>query len=297
MRFFDKSLFREQALESQGKTERLDVLPQVTAPHEQVVLAGLALVLLGAVAWSVFGTVERRLTTECFLVRPGDRHAVLAALSGTVTDVLVDAGDAVQAGQVVARVGRPELRRSIRIARARMAALEAGSPGAPLQAVRAELAELEMIEEVGDVIVSSHTGVVTALALTPGEAVSAGEQVARVRTGAATGMEAVAFIAPERAPSVTAGMAARVLVPAADGRGGGGASVLEAELLEVSARPTIAPGWLAELGFATAGRGHLLRLSLRSAPERTLADGEACRLDIVTGRLAPIRFLARAGSG
>ena len=34
MRSFDKSLFREQAIVSQAKTERLDVLPQVTAPHE-----------------------------------------------------------------------------------------------------------------------------------------------------------------------------------------------------------------------------------------------------------------------
>ena len=42
MRLFDKSLFREQAIASQGKTERLDILLQVTAPHEWVILAEAA---------------------------------------------------------------------------------------------------------------------------------------------------------------------------------------------------------------------------------------------------------------
>ena len=98
MRLLDKSLFREEAIASYGKTERLDVLPQVTAPHEWVVLAGLTLVLLGGGAWSVFGSIERRLTTACLLVHPGDRHAVLAELSGTVTEVLVDTGDTVRSG-------------------------------------------------------------------------------------------------------------------------------------------------------------------------------------------------------
>ena len=294
MRLFDKSLFREEALASHGKTERLDVLPQVTAPHEWAILAGLALVLLGAGAWCVFGSIERRLTTDCLLVRPGDRRAVLAELSGTVTDVLVDTGDPVRSGQAVARVRRPELRRAMRIARARVDALEARPAGGRLQAARAELADLELVEAVGDVIVSPYAGAVTALALTPGQPVAAGAEVARIRTAAADGMEAVAFIAPAHAAQVAAGMTARVLVPAPDGRR---PSVLEAELREVAARPAAPPDWLAGFGLPAAERGHLVRLSLRIGPDRALADGEPCRLDIVTRRQAPIRFLARAGSG
>ena len=294
MRSFDKSLFREEAIASPGKTERLDVLPQVTAPHEWAILAGLALVLLGVGAWCVFGSLERRLTTECLLVRPGDRRAVLAELSGTVTDVLVDTGDTVRSGQAVARVRRPELRRAIRIARARIDVLEARPAGGQLQAARAELADLELVEAVGDVIVSPYAGAVTALVLTPGQPVTAGAEVVRVRAGSASGTEAVAFIAPARAAEVAAGMTARVLLPAPDGRR---PSVLEADLREVAARPAPAPDWLAGFGFPAPERGHLVRLSLRSAPDRALADGEPCRLDIVTRRQAPVRFLARGGSG
>ena len=292
VRLFDKSLFREEAIASHGKTERLDVLPQVTAPHEWVVLAGLTLVLLGVGAWCVFGTIERRLTAECLLVRPGDRRAVLAELSGTVAAVLVATGDAVQSGQAVARVQRPELRRSIRIARARIDAFEARPAGEQLRAARAELADLEMTEAVGGVIVSPYSGTVTTLALTPGQPVSAGAEVAWVRTGTAGGMEAVAFIAPAQAAGVAAGLTARVLVPSPDGRR---PSVLAADLREVAARPATAPGWLAAL--AAPDHGHLIRLSLKSALDRTPADGEPCRLDVVTRRQAPIRFLARAGSG
>ena len=294
MRFFDKSLFREQAVESQGRTERLDGLLQVTAPHEWVILAGLALVLSGVGAWGVFGSIERRVTAACLLVQSGDRHAVLAELSGTVAEVLVDTGDTVQAGQVVASVRRPELRRSLRIARARVAALETRPPGEQLQAAHAALADLEMIEEVGEVIASPYTGEVTALALTPGQSVAVGAQVAWIRTGTASGMEAVAFVAPPQAAQLAPGMGARVLMAPPDS---GAVSVLEADLLEVSARPTTAPGWFAGLGFPTPDQGHLIRLPLRSAPDRSLADGEPCRLDVVTRRQAPIRFLARAGSG
>ena len=294
MQLFDTSLFRKEAIASHGKTERLDNLPQVTAPHEWAILAGLALVLLAVGAWGVFGSIESRVTTECLLVRPGERPAVLAELSGTVADVLVDTGDTVQAGQAVARVSRPELRRSLRIARARITALEMRPAGEQLQAARAELADLEVVEAVGDVIVTPYTGEVTALALTPGEPVTAGAEVARIRTGAAGGVEAVAVIEPAHAAQVATGMTARVLVPAPDGRR---PSVLEADLREVSARPATAPGWFAAFGIPAAARGHLARLSLRSAPDRALADGEPCRLDIVTQRQAPISFLARDGSG
>ena len=294
MRLFDRSLFREQAIASQGKSERLDVLLQVTAPHEWLILAGLALILLGAGAWSVFGNIERRLTTECVLIRSGDRRAVLAEVSGTVADVLVDTGDAVQSGQAIARVGRPELRRSMRIARARVAALETRPPGERLRAVRAELADLELLEAVGNVIVSPYAGEVAALALTPGQPVAGGAEVAWVRSGTAGSLEAAAFVAPADAAQVAAGMAARVLVAARDGRA---VSVLEADLLEISARPTTAPGWFAGLGFAAPDQGHLVRLSLRGAPGPALADGQPCRVDVVTRRQAPIRFLAWAGSG
>ena len=294
MRSFDISLYREEAIRSRGKTERLDVLPQVTAPHEWVILAGLALVLLAAGAWSVFGSIERRLTAECLLVRPGDRRAVLAELSGAVTEVLVRTDDAVRPGQALARVGRPELRRSIRLARARIAALETGPAGERLRAARAALADLELAESVGDVIVSPYAGTVAALALTPGRPVTAGAEVARIRTGGAAGMEAVALMAPADAALVAAGMPARVLAPAPDGRG---MSALEARVAAVSARPASAPSWLAGFGLPAPDHGRLVRLSLRSAPSRTLADGERCRLDVVTRRQAPIRFLAGAGSG
>ena len=107
-------------------------------------------------------------------------------------------------------------------------------------------------------------------------------------------MEALAFVASAQAAQVAAGMAARVLAPTPRGRG---VSVLEADVLGVSPRPTTVPGWLAGRGLPAPDRGHLVRLSLRGAPDRAPADGEPCRLDIVTRRQAPIRFLARTGSG
>ena len=294
VRSFDNSMFREKAVISQRGPERLDVLPQVTAPHEWAILAGLALVLLSMGVWSVFGSIESRLTTECLLVRPGDRHAVLAELSGTVADVLVSTGDTVHSGQAVARVRRPELRRSLRIVRARIATLETGPASEQLRAARAELADLEMIEALGDIIVSPYTGEVSSLALAPGQPVAAGAEVATIRAGATGRMEVVAFIAQADAALVAADMAGRVLVPAEGGRG---VSVLDADVRVISAYPMAPPGWFDRLDFPTLNRGHLVRLSLRSDLDGTLADGTRCRLDIVTRRETPLRFLLRTGGG
>ena len=137
-------------------------------------------------ACSVASSARSR-PTAC-LARPGERHAIVAGVSGTVVDVLVRTRDTVEPGQAVARVRLPEVDRQARIARARVDVLEAQladtpGPDARLRAARAELREVDAIAQAGGLVVSPHAGEVTAIDLVPGQAVTAGTQVAEIRTG------------------------------------------------------------------------------------------------------------------
>ena len=95
---FKNPLFRERAMIRRAQPEPLDDLLRVTAPREWLLLAGIAVALLAALAWSVFAGVERTVTHGGTLVRPGERHTLVAAASGIVTEVAAEVGDRIEAG-------------------------------------------------------------------------------------------------------------------------------------------------------------------------------------------------------
>ena len=296
---FVNRLYREEAVVHRWKAESLDDLLRVTAPHEWAIVATLAAVLLGVVAWGLLGSVERALSADCVLARPGERHAILAGVSGTVVDVLVRTRDTVEPGQAIARVRLPEVDRQARIARARVDVLEAQpadtpGPDARLRAARTELRELDAAAQAGGLVVSSHAGEVTAVDLVPGRAVTAGTQVAEIRTGGDHRLQAVALVDPADARRLDAGMAARVLIPADDDRDE--TWVSEAGVGEVSSRPVAATGWLARPGLPAHARGHLIRLDFEPPPAPETMEGQPCRLQVVMQRHPPVSLLLPAGS-
>ena len=287
-----RRLFRPQAFARRGQTEPLDGLLRVTAPREWVVLAGLALALLGFVVWGVFGSVERSVSAECLLVHPGERHAVLSEVTGYVSAVLVNAGDVVEAAEPIARIRTTELERQVRVARARVEVLEAQGPaGKPdddaLALAHAELLDLEAMQASGEYIVSPYAGTVTWHGLTVGQGVTVGTEVAGLHDGVDGELEAVAFFPAESAQRIAPGMEAGVL---AGGLSHGRA--LEAEVIEVPGASANPPGWLAALGFDSPVHSHIVWTTLQEAPEALPSDGTPCRLRIILGRERPVRLLA-----
>jgi len=55
---FRNRMFRERALQRRARQEPLDDRLQVSAPHEWLIVAGLAVMLLVLVAFIVFGGME-----------------------------------------------------------------------------------------------------------------------------------------------------------------------------------------------------------------------------------------------
>ena len=286
-----RSLFRERAFARRGQTEPLDGLLRVTAPHEWVVLTGLALALLGFVAWGVFGSVERSVSAECLLVRPGERYAVLSDVTGYIAAVLINVGDRVEAAEPIARVRLTGLERQVRMARARVKLLEAeGQAGKPdddaLALARDELLELEAMQTSGEHIVSPYAGTVAWHSMTVGQGVTVGTEVAGLYDGVDRGLQAVAFFPPESAQRIAPGMEAGVLAAGlSHGR------TLEAEVIEVPGSLAAPPGWLAALGFDSSVHSHIVWTALQEEPEALPSDGAPCRLRIILARERPVRLL------
>ena len=309
---FTNPLFRERALIRRAQPEPLDDLLRVTAPHEWVLLAGIAVALAAAVAWSAFAGVERTVAHGGTLVRPGVRHTLAAAASGIVTEVAAEVGDRVEAGQTIARLRLPELDWRQRLAQARVAALESGAAAGAgtraeetaddptaaawravaLASARAELIEVAALGAAGAEVVSPHGGEVSASSLVVGRAVEAGEAVAEIRAGERHVPEAIAFI-PQGERRIEVGMAARVAVPSADG-----SRVYPARVIAIAAAeplPARAAGAEGAAARTVSGAGRVVRLALEGGEGPQAPDGAPCRIEIILARTSPLGLLIAAG--
>ena len=295
MLFYSK-VFREEAVARRSRPEPLDGRLQVTAPHEWMVLAGLGAALLVFLVWAMFGSVERHLSANAVLVRPGERYAIVSPVTGTVIEILADAGDTLEAGQAIARVRLPEAERQARITRTIVGVVEeeprpaeaaaAALRDALVAAARDELGEIEV--RAGETIAATHPGTLVAHRLVPGQPVRAGETVAQVRGRSADAWQALAFLSPQEAERLADGMPAEVLVAQPEQPGSG---TLPARVEAVSPGPVAAPEWLADLGLAPPAPAYLLRLVLDDPPAPPLADGTGGRVRIALGRRSPAALL------
>ena len=107
-------MFRQAALEKLSSPERLDSLMQVTTTKGWIALIGLIAVIAGAGVWGVLGSAPDNVSGFGILLRQGGIFNIEASGSGIIEQLLVAPDDAVQVGDVVARLSLPELDQQIR---------------------------------------------------------------------------------------------------------------------------------------------------------------------------------------
>lgn len=112
------TVFRKVALDRLSSPEQLDQMMQVTDPRGWIALVGCGAMIVGAIAWGVSGRVADQVHGQGILIRSGGVLEVTTLTSGQVVDLAVRVGERVEAGQVIARVGQPEVVRRIHAARA-----------------------------------------------------------------------------------------------------------------------------------------------------------------------------------
>ena len=291
-------IFRERALQRLGRQEPLDDRLQITAPHEWLIVAGLVVALIALVAYGLIAQVERTASYQGALVLPGERHYLVAPASGAVADVLVEAQDTVVPGQTVAYLRTSAAQHWEQVIAGiidgltQNAQLEEGARRELLQTmvVAGSAAESSSLAE----IVSGHEGEVVALDLEPGQLVSTGDSVGLVRTSTEDRMEVVAFVSPDDAARLHAGMEAQISL---DSPGVGEGQVLPGQVIDVSAGPDLPPPWLLGHGLDIPPQPHRLRVVLaEGAQDFSMADGAAVSLCIVLGRQSLASLLAPRGS-
>ncbi|MCY3892231.1 MAG: HlyD family efflux transporter periplasmic adaptor subunit [Acidimicrobiaceae bacterium] len=282
-----RPLFRERALERSGRIESIDGLLRVTAPHEWVILAAVAVALCVLGAWAVFGTIERGITAPCIVAQPGERHHAVATAAGTVNEVLVRPGDQVEAGQPVALITDGDFAAMTTLAAARLAALEAGEAAShEVAAARRELDFLAEMQAAGSPVRSPAAGVVTAVAAAVGDQVLAGAELAVVGPGGTDDLAVYALLDAPDAARVDPGMEAHVsLVTPASSTSAVAAAEVDAFVAGTAAAPA-APAWT-----PTAAQ-RIAVLSFDSPSPAGIDDGSACDVRIITVRQRPIGLLA-----
>lgn len=116
-------IFRKVALDRLSSPDQLDELMQTTNARGWIALSALWLLLAVAVGWGFLGELTERVMGSGILTRAGGVLEVVGPASGRVTRLMVDVGDTVRAGQVVATIDQPSLRAQVDEARLQLAAL------------------------------------------------------------------------------------------------------------------------------------------------------------------------------
>ena len=291
--------FREQAVAATENRQQLDRLLRVTAPRERIVLAVVGLILAGLGSWIVFGSIARDIRLEGVLQAPGQRYEVVATAPGYFMEFLVEPGDHVEPGAVIARQSVPELARETAALRDRVARLESeveqvggdlGNTRALLAADRVALLQIEAQRAARELIVSPLGGEVLALRSSPGDYLQAGAAVAQLRDVEDRRPQATLHVAPGVAQRLRPGMEASVDVQLP----GGATRRLEGVVGAVAAGPSpVSPSALEPLAAASGLR---VDIDLQPASDLALPDGTPCRVRIVLGRYSPASLLLGLGS-
>ena len=294
-------MFRQRAFDRQTEQESVDALLRVTAPHEWIAAAGLAVLLLACLAWGLLGRVELQVRVDGVLAKPGERGVIVSPAAGRILDFPAKPGERVPAGAPVATFASSVVDLRLRLAETRESELirAAERPGdagpalqAALQAARAERLELAALQQSGSVVAAPRDAEITALLAAAGETVDAGAPIAQVRFDGPGPPEAIAFVDPQQARELQPGMSVRIRYETTPGQP---AATLPGELRSLSP-PRALPDWLAvtPVGAAQAGGrvGRLARIRLAGSRPPEFTDLAPVRMEIVLGGVAPLRLLA-----
>ncbi len=149
-------------------TSPFDTLVRLTSPPLWISLAVFVVLVLGALAWSIFGTLNRTVSGTGLLLTRGGMIEVPFAQNGVFTRFTVHPGDVVHTGQAVATIAGSSGSITLHSTASGTVAQTSANPG---DAVSAGQTALELVQTGAPPVVYAY------VPLGPGKAVSAGQQV------------------------------------------------------------------------------------------------------------------------
>lgn len=117
-------LFRKAAMDKLSSPERLDVAMEVTSPRGWIALVMVALVLIGVLVWSWFGSMPSKVDGQGILISGGMLQEIRATGSGTLAKLDIKYNDVVKEQQVIGEIRQVDSAENVRMAKERVQQLQ-----------------------------------------------------------------------------------------------------------------------------------------------------------------------------
>jgi HlyD family secretion protein len=209
---FRSSLFRPGAVARQGDSARPGP-PALLPPLSWLAFSVIALATALTLLWLVFGRVERLADGRGLVIRDSEFgiYEVAGLGGGQLAEVLVKEGDAVEAGQPVARFHRAELRARIEAAEQLLVAEKKNpAPGEDLVELELRIQELRIKYDQESLIRSERAGRVVEVVSSAGNVIPPGRTVLRLES--LTGpYEVLAYVSAREGKKIKPGMEVRIV--------------------------------------------------------------------------------------
>jgi HlyD family secretion protein len=112
-------LFRKSALETLSSPEQLDQLMKLTSPRTWIAFYAIALVIIAAILWSIFGSLATSASGPGIIMRKGGVFDIVVAGSGTISNLQdFKIGDKIKKGQVLGQISQRALAQKVLVAKA-----------------------------------------------------------------------------------------------------------------------------------------------------------------------------------
>ena len=96
----------------------------VTSPYGWSALIGSSILVLTAILWGIFGSISTKVQGTGILIRSGGVFNIVSIGAGRLSELKVNVGEVIVAGEVVAMIDQPDLSDRIREAKAKLKQLE-----------------------------------------------------------------------------------------------------------------------------------------------------------------------------
>lgn len=108
-----EQIFRQEVLDRLNSPDRLDELLKITSPRSWIGLLSVSLVIITALAWGIFGTIPTKVNGFGIFMDPQGLHPVISMGAGRLSSMNVKVGDIVEAGQLVATMTNPDIKKQL----------------------------------------------------------------------------------------------------------------------------------------------------------------------------------------
>lgn len=208
------TIFSKEALNKLRSPEQLDKMLPITTPVGWMALAGMVMLMLSVVLWSIFGAFTVKVDGAGLIMDSAGVYDITHITSGKIQTVYVQKGDTVKRGQVVARVEQPTISADTDMARQGMN-LASSDRDAMDKVYQYDAKKQQQI--VQEYIYSEYEGTVDEVMIGKGSLINAGTPLITIRrTQNREELTGVLYVPLDKAKLIKEGMTIQLTPSGAD---------------------------------------------------------------------------------